>query len=310
MTEAIKDPGVEYPVDQYVTALESIDITELQLDILQIHSDAKDFIDTEVGLAAKLNKLGKRDKDINPAGVHSSRSNFGGKLGKRLGYVPEIRNDGSGIWWRVYCKELEEGPDGLLLQLHLNFVEALCKLDLVHLATAKFDPAELNHDDKATQQHQLDNEIEELTEYDEIKLYEQQAQADNVPETTRKSVIDSRLGQGVFRAKLIEYWGTCSVTGCSTIEILRASHIKPWRNSTPIERLSKYNGLLLIPNLDVLFDKGLISFDLHGKIMISAKLSCADKKLMGVDENMSLRKELEDAHHPFLKFHRQNFGFA
>jgi 5-methylcytosine-specific restriction protein A len=51
--------------------------------------------------------------------------------------------------------------------------------------------------------------------------------------------------------------------------LLKASHIKPWRDSDNAERLDIYNGLLLIPNLDSAFDKGYISFDDGGKIIIS-----------------------------------------
>lgn len=82
-----------------------------------------------------------------------------------------------------------------------------------------------------------------------------------VSETEREAIVQSRVGQGKFREDLIRYWGKCAVTGCELIKILKASHIKPWRYSSNIERLDKFNGLLLIPNLDSTFDNGLISFD-------------------------------------------------
>ena len=50
-----------------------------------------------------------------------------------------------------------------------------------------------------------------------------------VRETTRVALIEARLGQGQFRAGVIERWrGSCAVTGCTLLELLRASHIKPW----------------------------------------------------------------------------------
>jgi hypothetical protein len=88
--------------------------------------------------------------------------------------------------------------------------------------------------------------------------------------TEYKQVILARRGQGRFRRELEQFWkGSCSVTGCSVSEALRASHIKPWRVSTNDERLDKNNGLLLNAMLDALFDKFLISFDDKGGIVIS-----------------------------------------
>ena len=54
--------------------------------------------------------------------------------------------------------------------------------------------------------------------------------------------------------------------------LLRASHIKPWRAASGAERLDKFNGLLLTPNLDLAFDQGLISFDDHGQILLGEDL--------------------------------------
>jgi predicted restriction endonuclease len=50
---------------------------------------------------------------------------------------------------------------------------------------------------------------------------------------------------------------------------LIASHIKPWRSSTDQERLDGENGLLLTPNVDSLFDRGFISFDDDGTLLVS-----------------------------------------
>lgn len=74
----------------------------------------------------------------------------------------------------------------------------------------------------------------------EIALFKESYE--NLPETTREAVIQSRIGQGLFRTDLIEFWQGCSVTDCKHIELLRASHIKPWRDSSNAERLDTYNG--------------------------------------------------------------------
>jgi len=52
--------------------------------------------------------------------------------------------------------------------------------------------------------------------------------------TSRAAVIQSRIGQGLFRARLIDYWGGCAISGCKQLELLKASHIKPWRVSNNV----------------------------------------------------------------------------
>lgn len=123
--------------------------------------------------------------------------------------------------------------------------------------------------------------------------------------TAKESLVQSRIGQGQFRAALIEYWQSCSVTGCKQIELLKASHIKPWRYASNQERLNVFNGLLLLPNLDTCFDLGLISFDDEGKILISNELRKATLLQLGINESMKLMK-VEKHHQEFLKYHRES----
>ena len=127
----------------------------------------------------------------------------------------------------------------------------------------------------------------------------------NLPETEREAIIQSRIGQGRFRAKLKNYWRGCAVTSCQRVELLRASHIKPWRSSSNEERLDVYNGLLLIPNLDVAFDNGLVSFATDGKIIISDLLTEDDKLKLGIHSDMRISK-IDKQHHKYLEYHKQN----
>jgi hypothetical protein len=77
--------------------------------------------------------------------------------------------------------------------------------------------------------------------------------AGDVLETTRSVIAQARVGQGRFRRDLMVLWeGRCAVTGCDVPEALRASHCKPWRDSTHAERLDPTNGLLLSASLDAL----------------------------------------------------------
>ncbi len=123
--------------------------------------------------------------------------------------------------------------------------------------------------------------------------------------TEKEAIIKSRIGQGLFRQKLIDYWHGCSVTQCQTQALLLASHICPWRKSDNAQRLDVFNGLLLIPNLDKLFDKGYISFDDNGRIILSDFLPQKEYRLLGVKGTMRL-VHIEREHLPYLKFHRDN----
>ncbi|MCB1227097.1 MAG: HNH endonuclease [Verrucomicrobiales bacterium] len=109
-------------------------------------------------------------------------------------------------------------------------------------------------------------------------------------ETTRRQMIDARLGQGRFREEVLRLWGgCCAVTGVSCKAVLRASHIKPWRTSTNAERLDPNNGLPLAAHLDALFDAHLITFDADGHLLLSQALNSEDARKLGVSESMRLR---------------------
>lgn len=130
-----------------------------------------------------------------------------------------------------------------------------------------------------------------------------------VDATERQAVIAARRGQGVFRARLDDYWDSCAITACATRELLRASHIRPWRESNNADRLNPDNGLLLAAHLDAAFDQGLISFADDGRILLHARLPAADAKAIGITAAMRLRK-VSPGHLPFLARHRELHGFA
>lgn len=125
-----------------------------------------------------------------------------------------------------------------------------------------------------------------------------------LPETERESVVKSRIGQGIFRKQLLEMWDGCAVTGVKLPDLLRASHIKPWRDSTNPERTNRYNGLLLLPQYDHLFDKGFISFDDDGQLLRSPALERIPISQLGINESDRLRS-LSDNHLTFLRYHRE-----
>lgn len=127
----------------------------------------------------------------------------------------------------------------------------------------------------------------------------------HIPATERNALVRARVGQGLFRERLIDFWHGCSISSFSHYDILMASHIKPWRVSDNQQRLDVYNGLLLLPNFDKLFDKGYISFADSGKIVFSRYFPHEDRVLLGINDSTRLLR-VESSHKPYLRFHRDN----
>lgn len=121
----------------------------------------------------------------------------------------------------------------------------------------------------------------------------------------REQVTKVRVNQSEFRKYLLARYSKCCLCGVSNTQLLIASHIKPWAESEPAEKLDVNNGLLLCPNHDSLFDKGLISFEDDGKIIMSENLSETDKFFLNVNENMKLNVREENK--PYLKYHRNKY---
>jgi HNH endonuclease len=138
----------------------------------------------------------------------------------------------------------------------------------------------------------LDEARSKASEFDQI----------TAPKTSKSTVTESRVGQTKFRKDLLKYWKTCAVTNFKIERLLRASHIKPWSVANSTERLDTFNGLLLVPNLDALFDDGYISFNKLGHIMISSQLPETEYAGLGLATDMKLRK-INGAHVPYLAFH-------
>ena len=115
--------------------------------------------------------------------------------------------------------------------------------------------------------------------------------ADKDPRRTERAAVRaSRIGQGVFRDGLFRVWGQCAVTGFEKPQLLIASHIKPWKVSNDRERLDPFNGLLLQPTLDKLFDLGLVSFQGSGEMIRASSLQSDDLVRLGLNPASKLKK--------------------
>lgn len=120
-----------------------------------------------------------------------------------------------------------------------------------------------------------------LAEYEDVSLedkYEEDLK--DIPQglvgKTRLQEVKTRVNQSFFRQiVLANYGGRCALTGIDIPDLLIASHIIPWANDTK-ERLNPANGICLSALYDKAFDKGYMSFDNEGKVLLSNNIE--DKK--------------------------------
>lgn len=124
-----------------------------------------------------------------------------------------------------------------------------------------------------------------------------------LPRTTEaERLVVQRIGQDIFRDRLVTYWqGRCALTGITDVALLRASHIIPWKEcADDAERLDVHNGLLLSALWDAAFDRGLVSFEDDGHPIFSPALSEIARGELRWQERISLT----DKHRARLAWHR------
>lgn len=205
---------------------------------------------------------------------------FARKFSEKSGIKSPVLRDAKPVWTFALCDEIQskQHQTGYVWKLRSEIAEALQELGIVKVTTGSDVIADIR---------------EAETKFGSEKYC--------------TSIIQARIGQGRFRASLINYWEGCVLTGCSEEGLLVASHIKPWNQCSPQEALSMTNGLLLIPNLDKAFDKGFISFNSNGGMLISKNLSDVDLQLLGIDQGLSIpREKYTSEHDEFMSFHRNN----
>lgn len=123
--------------------------------------------------------------------------------------------------------------------------------------------------------------------------------------TEKQMLIKARIGQGMFRDGLIEkYEGKCVVTGIDKKRLLIASHIKPWAICDNNERIDTENGLLLCPNMDKLFDYGLITFMDDGKMNISSFVGKQNIERLHISKDMVVNLKASKRLLKYLEYHR------
>ncbi|HUO87460.1 MAG TPA: HNH endonuclease [Thermoanaerobaculia bacterium] len=196
-------------------------------------------------------------------------------------YAPLLA-DGRGVQ-SIYLTELSEPFALQLAHLVGNEVEAIARSETV----AALD----------------------LERHPELVLWEEHLRRDieadeTIPSTDREALVIARRGQGLFRDRVRLRESHCRLTGVDRLEHLRASHCKPWRDSTNEERLDGDNGLLLTPSADHLFDRGFLSFEADGRLLISPVAHRPSIERMGVPSEGTDVGGFTPEQARYLEFHR------
>lgn len=128
----------------------------------------------------------------------------------------------------------------------------------------------------------------------------------SVGSTVTLRLAQVRTKQELFRRNLVGIERECRLTGIADLRFLRASHIKPWAAcSSGNERIDGNNGLLLAPHVDLLFDRGWISFEDSGAVMKAAELPADIVSRMGL--KLTRRRagpQFTSRQTSFLDYHR------
>ena len=130
------------------------------------------------------------------------------------------------------------------------------------------------------------------------------SETNSAKRTEIETLIKARQGQGSFRQKLLKLYPICPLTDLDVQSLLIASHIKPWSVCNNNERLDPFNGLMLAPNIDALFDKGLITFDTDGTIKIHPTIDPENQERLGISRDMKLKIEPESE--KYFEYHRNH----
>ena len=130
------------------------------------------------------------------------------------------------------------------------------------------------------------------------------AKESKAKEKKDEAVRQARDGQGKYREQLLEQCHYCPFTMIADERLLIASHIKPWAASDDSEKIDPYNGYILSPLYDKLFDRGFITFTENRHVILSEFISPHTWKQIGLKDNTFVKMlVMDDKRAEYLKFH-------
>lgn len=164
----------------------------------------------------------------------------------------------------------------------------------------------------------------ELDTIDEARRLQKALDNVSLDDTERLLLTRTRIGQQRFASQVLDnYSHTCAFCGLSmkplsstnNYRMLVASHIKPWRESSALERTDPRNGISACPTHDAAFDQGLISIDVDLSLILSPTLAAAAEineqlahnfKAPGISSSLLLPNGANPPDASQLEWHRAN----
>lgn len=123
----------------------------------------------------------------------------------------------------------------------------------------------------------------------------------------RDDIRKARDGQGKYRELLLQQCRYCPFTMIADERLLIASHIKPWAASDDKEKLDPYNGYMLSPLYDKLFDRGFITFTENRHVILSEFISPFTWRQIGLKNDTFIKAlPMDDKRAEYLKFHHES----
>ena len=129
---------------------------------------------------------------------------------------------------------------------------------------------------------------------------------EEIDNSANEQTRQARKGHGIYRSKLLDLCPFCPITMIPDDRLLIASHIKPWVDSDTFEKTDPYNGFMLSPTFDFLFDRGFMSFTDDKKVMLSPFLSKMTYSKIGISDNKNIPMLPVEGREEYLKYHREN----
>lgn len=127
-----------------------------------------------------------------------------------------------------------------------------------------------------------------------------------IPEEHRAALVLARRGQGAFRDAVLQREPACRVTKIDLPAHLLTVHVRPWRACpSAAQRLDPDNGLSLAPHISHVFERGFLSFDDAGKVLVSPLLDPRVMSILGINPDQEVgtfRKE----QCVYLAYHREH----
>jgi hypothetical protein len=124
--------------------------------------------------------------------------------------------------------------------------------------------------------------------------------------TEKRALVAARRGQGRFREGVAYVEPECRFTRVRNPALLVASHIQPWHTChTNDQRLDPFNGLMLTPTYDRLFDRGLVSFTPDAHLMLSPRLPSEDIVKIHMDPTL-VTEPFRPEQLKYLSYHREH----